>query len=39
MENGRQRLIEAYRNAFRLWQQRRLIEAESCWMSFGSKVA
>ncbi|SFT57881.1 hypothetical protein SAMN02910356_01182 [Selenomonas sp. GACV-9] len=28
MENGRQRLIEAYRNAFRLWQQRRLIEAE-----------
>ncbi|TYZ27927.1 hypothetical protein FZ041_09785 [Selenomonas caprae] len=41
MENGRQRLIEAYRNVFRLWQQRRLIEAEKLldefWQQSGMK--
>ncbi|SFH76722.1 Predicted O-linked N-acetylglucosamine transferase, SPINDLY family [Selenomonas ruminantium] len=41
MENGRQRLIEAYRSAFRLWQQRRLIEAEKLldefWQQSGMK--
>ncbi|WP_415944887.1 hypothetical protein [Selenomonas montiformis] len=34
MENGRQRIIEAYRNAFGLWQKKQLVGAEQILRSF-----
>ncbi|MBE6073007.1 MAG: hypothetical protein E7202_00440 [Selenomonas ruminantium] len=41
MENGRQRIIEAYQNAFSLWKQKQLVEAEQVlrrfWQRSGMK--